>query len=217
MSRIFSTTLIISLFSVASCNHDSSILEEIDGYLEVEAEDFISQELTETRKWYRMDTEAVDRLEIIPDGDANHSESASGNAYMEILPDTRRTHDDELIAGENFSNEPGKLAVLNYKVKINNPGKYYIWVRAFSTGTEDNGLHVGLNGKWPESGQRMQWCEEKDQWTWASKQRMPEEHCGIEERIFLEIDEPGIHTVSFSMREDGFEFDKWIMSTSYHY
>jgi len=46
---------------------------------------------------------------------------------------------------------------------------------------------------------------------------MPEEHCGIEERIFLVIDEPGIHTISFSMREYGFEFDKWIMSKTYHY
>jgi hypothetical protein len=235
MLRFFIFSHLIFTMACHLTTEKSSVHEEKDGYLEVEAEDFHSQELTEIRKWYRMDAKSkgTDKIgvsnkpnlsggemtnsEVLPDGDENHSESASGNAYMEILPDSRRTHDDELIAGENFSNEPGKLAVLHYRVKINNPGKYYVWVRAYSTGTEDNGLHVGLNGEWPESGQRMQWCEDKNQWTWASKQRMPEEHCGIEERIFLEIDEPGLHTVSFSMREDGFEFDKWIMSTSYHY
>ncbi|MFT4567423.1 MAG: hypothetical protein ACI9FN_002390, partial [Saprospiraceae bacterium] len=25
----------------------------------------------------------------------------------------------------------------------------------------------------------------------------------------------GVHTISFSMRKDGFEFDKWIMSKEY--
>jgi hypothetical protein len=28
----------------------------------------------------------------------------------------------------------------------------------------------------------------------------------------LDIENPGLHTVEFSMREDGFEFDKWLMT-----
>ena len=144
-----------------------------------------------------------------------HFSSASGKAYLEILPDTRTNHDEELIHGVNFSNEPGKIAILNYVVFINTPGKYYVWVRAFSTGTEDNGIHVGLDGEWVSSGQRMQWCDGKDRWTWASKQRTADVHCGVEKLIFLEIKEMGIHTISFSMREDGFEFDKWIMEQAY--
>jgi len=44
----------------------------------------------------------------------------------------------------------------HYKVKLNNPGKYFVWIRAFSIGTKDNGLQVGLNEKWMESGQYMQ-------------------------------------------------------------
>ena len=134
---------------------------------------------------------------------------------MEILPDTRKNHDEQLIRGENFSNVPGKLAILDYKIYFNTPGKYYVWVRAFSTGSEDNGIHVGLNGEWVESGQRMQWCEGKNEWTWASKQRTKEDHCGVEQQIYLEIPDKGWHTVSFSMREDGFEFDKFILSQEY--
>jgi len=189
--------------------------EEKDGYVEVEAEEFYAQDSVNIRQWYLIDADYDNSIK--PDADENHYISASKQAYLEILPDTRQTHNDPLTPGENFSNDPGQLGILHYKVKFNTTGKYYVWVRAYSTGTEDNGLHVGLNGEWVESGQRMQWCEGKEKWTWASKQRMPEEHCGIEGRIFLEIKEPGIHTISFSMREDGFEFDKWIMNTEYQY
>ena len=52
--------------------------------------------------------------DVSPDGDENHTDSASSGAYLEILPETRRTHSNKLIRGENVSNEPGKMAVLVY-------------------------------------------------------------------------------------------------------
>jgi len=99
-----------------------------------------------------------------------------------------------------------------YPVYFNTPGRYYVWVRAYSTGSEDNGLHVGIDGTWPESGQRLQWCEGKLSWWWESKQRTDEEHCGEPYKIYIEVEQPGLHTIMFSMREDGFEFDKWLMT-----
>ena len=185
---------------------------EADGRVIVEAEHYASQDLTEVRKWYQVDQSFPNNVQ--PD-DEPHHQSASGNAYLEILPDTRTTHDDKLIHGENFSNQPGKLGVLHYYVKFKDPGKYFVWVRAYSSGAEDNSIHVGLNDQWVESGQRMQWCEGKDQWTWASKQRTLDQHCGVEQLIYLEIPSPGVHKISFSMREDGFEFDKWVLSKQY--
>lgn len=205
--------IIFLLIVIPSCGLNKKVFEEKNGYVAVEAEDFHSQELTDVRRWYRMDARSSPTVD--PDADENHYQTASGQAYLEILPDTRKNHDEKLIPGENFSNEPGKLGVLHYKVKFNTPGKYYVWVRAFSTGTEDNGIHVGLNGKWVKSGRRMQWCENKKQWAWASKQRTKEVHCGVEKQIFLEIETPGVHTISFSMREDGFEFDQWVMNKHY--
>lgn len=209
---------IVLLYSICilfafGCNSGCKIAEEVDGYVEVEAEKFYAQEHDKVRRWYvhtQNDTSIV-----LPDVDPNHALTASGNAYIEILPDTRASHKDILIRSENFTNVPGKMAVVSYKVKINSPGKYYVWVRAFSTNSEDNGVHVGLNGSWPESGQRMQWCTGKHQWTWESKQRTAEVHCGVEKQIYLEIKEAGIHTISFSMREDGFEFDKFALSKKY--
>lgn len=180
------------------------------GYLEVEAEAYTRQYLNEKRHWYTLDESS--EFEIRED---SHLAGASGGAYLELLPDTRVTHGDKLIQGLNFCPEPGLMAVLDYEVQVEEPGRYYIWVRAYSTGSEDNGIHVGLDGTWPASGQRMQWCAGKNSWTWDSKQRTKEVHCGEPRLIYLDIDTPGKHTISFSMREDGFEFDQWSMGLAY--
>ncbi|GAK98027.1 hypothetical protein JCM19294_1649 [Nonlabens tegetincola] len=102
-------------------------------------------------------------------------------------------------------------------MRFNNPGRYYVWVRAYSTGSEDNGIHVGLDGEWPEYGKRMQWCKGKNKWTWESKQRTKEEHCGVPHQIYLDIEKAGTHDIQFSMREDGFKFDKFILTKDRNY
>ena len=186
------------------------VFEERDGLVAVEAEHFHRQSFTGKRAWHL--TSARHTPAEMPGGDPPHLEGASGGAYLEILPDTRRTHDDRLIQGENFSNRPGRLGVLHYRIHFNQPGRYYVWARAYSSGTEDNGLHVGLNGEWPASGQRLQWCEGKNGWRWESKQRTEQVHCGEPHLIFLDIPAAGEHEIQFSMREDGFEFDKFLLT-----
>ncbi|MBC8245460.1 MAG: DUF5060 domain-containing protein [Verrucomicrobia bacterium] len=189
--------------------------EERGGLVTVEAEHFYKQTLTKKRRWHLTTVQQKPTLKDDPDNP--HLANASGGAYLECLPDTRQNHSNKLVHGENFSNLPGKLAVLHYKLKFNTPGKYYVWVRAYSTGTEDNGLHVGLNGTWPESGQRMQWCKGKNTWRWESKQRTQKIHCGAPFKIFLNIPNAGTHEIQFSMREDGFEFDQFRLTTNRNY
>jgi hypothetical protein len=60
----------------------------------------------------------------------------------------------------------------------------------------------------------MQWCPGKNSWYWDSKQRTQEEHCGVPGLIYLDIAEPGDHEIQFSMREDGFEMDQWLITKS---
>lgn len=180
-----------------------------DGRIAVEAEHFYKATKKKVRSWELTTTAKVPNIK--PDGDPSHAEGASGGAYLEALPDTRRSHGDTLKHLENFSPEPGKMAILSYKVHFPEPGRYYVWVRTFSTNTEDNGIHVGLNGKWPESGARMQWIT-KNKWHWASKQRTAKVHIGVEGKIWLDVPKKGTHRVEFSMREDGFEFDKFMLT-----
>lgn len=186
------------------------IFAEIDGVVAVEAEHFFRQTATEKRAFYL--TTSSETPDVTPDGDPPHVAGASGGAYLEILPDTRRTHDDRLIRGTNFSPEPGKMAILHYRIHFENPGRYHVWVRAHSTGSEDNGIHVGLDGEWPETGRRLQWCAGKRTWRWESQQRTEKNHCGEPYKIYLDIPAAGVHTIQFSMREDGFEFDKFLMT-----
>ena len=198
-----------ALVASGDSNH---IFVESDGIVAAEAESFYGQSKDEVRRFYHVSQNSTASLQNLTDGDPPHLDGSSANAYLEILPDTRRTHADKLIHGENFMPRPGEMAIVSYRVRIKNPGRYYVWVRAYSTGSEDNGLHVGLNGDWPASGQRLQWCQGKNSWRWESKQRTEKNHCGEPHKIFLDIEKPGDHIVSFSMREDGFEFDKWFMT-----
>lgn len=182
--------------------------EETDGMIRIEAEDFQYNSQNGTpRKWYVRPSQVkgINNLE-------NHKDGASGGQYIEALPDTRVTHDDNLIDGENFFPIQGTGGVVSYKVKFPKKGKYYVWAKAYSSGPEDNGVHIGLNGQWPESGARIQWCKGKNKWTWSSAQRTPENHCGVPHSIYIEVEEAGEHVVSFSMREDGFEMDEFILT-----
>ncbi len=214
---------VLSLFSIQSIAQDYTnpvvsedvVFEEMDGIAAVEAEYFFKQSKNEVRQWYR--TSKNEQAKVGRDEDGPHCKDAGNNAYLEILPDTRVTANDKLIGGENFSNEAGEMGILHYKIKINNPGRYYVWARIYSSGAEDNGLHVGLDGEWPESGQRLQWCEGKDSWRWDSKQRTEKVHCGEPYLIYLDIEKAGIHEITFSMREDGVEFDRFLLANKKEY
>ncbi|MBK8652461.1 MAG: hypothetical protein KBG02_00185 [Haliscomenobacter sp.] len=184
--------IFLAVFAVTYSWPNSSFKQRI---IIVEAESFAGQEKSEVRQWTIEEDSA-----------------ASGGAYIHIVPDTRVTDKDSLVNGVNFSNLPGKMAVISYPVRISKPGRYYVWVRAFSSGAEDNSVHVGLNGTWPASGARMQWCEGKNAWKWGSKQRTQKNHCGEPYLIYLDVAKPGKHIVQFSMREDGFRMDQFLLS-----
>jgi hypothetical protein len=190
------------------------VFDEVDGILAVEAEHFHKQTLGDKRAWHITTTQAAPDLR--PDGDPPHAASARGGAYAELLPDTRVTHGHKLVYEENFTDRPGSLAVTHYKVHVNTPGRYYVWVRSFSTGSEDNGVHVGLDGQWPESGQRWQTVQ-KHSWAWNCRQRTPEVHTGVPMQLFLDIEKAGEHEVMFSLREDGFEMDAFVLARNHNF
>ncbi len=186
------------------------LLSEQGGLVTGEAEHFITQTQTTPRAWHLVAPGLVPTISA--DGDSPHLAGASGGAYLEALPDVRRAHYEPIVVGESFSNTGGAMAVLSYRVRFTTPGRYYVWARAFSTGGEDNGLHVGLNGAWPESGLRWQ-TTFKNQWAWDSRQRTDAVPRGEKHKLYLDIPSPGDHLIQFSLREDGFEFDRWLLTT----
>jgi Domain of unknown function (DUF5060)/Gylcosyl hydrolase family 115 C-terminal domain len=171
-----------------------------DDLIRIEAESFQKERLTEKRRW-----------EIKAD-----REGASGGTYIQALPDTRQSHDDKLIHGENFTDKPGDMAVLEYTIEVMEVGRYFVWARTWSSNSEDNGLHFGLDGQWPESGERWQTVE-KGGWHWDCKQRTTKEHTGEPMQLWLDIDQPGSHTLMISMREDGTALDQILLTTDTAY
>ena len=192
-----------------------TVHKQTHGIVVVEAEDFDAVDRQQHRRWVLTTTENTPNVK--PDPDPSHAEGAVGGAYLEILPDTRVTHSDPLVKGVSFSNVPGQCSVLYYPVEFTEAGRYYVWVRMCCTGSEDNGLHVGLDGKWPESGARLQFTGKHGQWQWDSRQRTNKVHTGVLGKIWLDVAEPGLHTVMFSMREDGFEFDRFLLTKTPNY
>ena len=182
----------------------------------VEAEDRESAD----PRWILTEPDTDYPPETQPDPDFNHSDGASGNAYLELLPDHRVEHGDG--EGENafppgtpgwYWGSGGQGPEIAFTVDFPEAGRYYVHARAYSTGKEDNGIHVGVDGRWPPSGERIQWCD-KNQWLWSSQQRgfAKDEHCGKGERtIWIDVAEAGETTVAFSAREDGFELDRFML------
>lgn len=183
---------------------------EIDGMVVIEAEHFArtAPDAGGHRAWYRQ-YRGSETPEPDPDG---FHEGAGGEAYMECLPDTRVTHDDPFSPG-SFYNASAEGARLDYLVHFQTVGTYFVWIRANSTGTEDNGLHVSVDGVLEESGRRIQWCGPG--WRWTNAQRdSGGSPCGINGTIHITINTPGIHRISLHHREDGAEIDRFILSTN---
>lgn len=159
------------------------------------------------------------------DGDDTDPAEASGGTYLEALPDRRRTDDEPGTSGEiGVVNSPGLAGVLRYDVLFEQTGRYYVWVRARGQGPAANGLHVGIDGIWPRndlvdpSTMRLQF---RNGWRWSQSRRGGQQHTGVsgtsevsvrDANVWLEVDEPGLHTIEFSMREDGFELDKVVLT-----
>ncbi len=147
------------------------------------------------------------------DPDPNHSDGAIGNAYLELLPDIRVTHDDPFGPPTAIWNQRGAGPRASYPLDFPEAGRYYVHIRAFSTGTEDNGIHVGLNNDFPLSGARMQFCTAGQGWAWSGRQRDSGAAgpCGARKTIWVTVEEPGINTFMISAREDGFEADRIML------
>lgn len=182
---------------------DAIVARETKGFVVVEAEHFFAQTKTEKRAWHISD--AATRPSVGRDIDPPNFASASGGASIEVLPDEGNDGTPP-VPGLSIANEPGTMAVVSWRVQFKTPGRYYIWSRAFGTDGDDNTLHYGLNGTWPDSSARSHTFGGK-KWQWANRHR---QHKG---KLFFEISTPGPHVITASMREDGCELDQFVLTT----
>lgn len=173
----------------------------------VEAEDHVSKD----DRWVLTEPDTPAQED---DPDPNHSDLAVGQAYLELLPDVRVTHEDSFGPPTAAWFTPGTGPRAEYLLDFPEAGRYYVHVRAFSTGTEDNGLHIGLNGDFPDSGKNLQFCTAQNRaWSWSGRQRDSGAtgSCGVRKTIWVTVEEAGEQTFMISAREDGFEIDRFML------
>lgn len=175
----------------------------------IEAEHFYNQTLTSKRAWHINSPES--RPAVWPDHDTASYADAGGLAYMEALPDLFHSDEDPIMQGDNLG-ASGNLAVMHYKVWFAKPGRYYLWTRLRSNDQEDNTTQAGINGTWPISAQTLQSPVEKKEWVWKSDNRVSRSPWIIG-RASLDVPTEGLHDIQFCMREDGEEFDRFILTT----
>ena len=105
------------------------------------------------------------------------------------------------------NNNTGYVGVsprLSYRVNFVATGTHYIWVHAYAPDTNDDSVHIGLDGQAVGTADRISGFGHG--WLW-SRETMDGTHAEIN------IPTPGIHTIDVWMREDGFEFDRIIITT----
>lgn len=199
----FGTLAQLALLSGASA--DERITDDYIA-LVFEAEDADNR----AERWVLMNSSTPEQ-ENDPDG--NHSDGAVGGAYIELLPDMRVTSEDTFGPPTAIWHEPGDGPEAEYTMNFPEAGRYYVHIRAYSTGTEDNGIHVGLNNNWPLSGRRLQFCTAGQEWQWSGRQRNSggAGACGAQKTVWITVDEPGDHTFKLTPREDGFEADRIML------
>ncbi len=97
---------------------------------------------------------------------------------------------------------------LVWKVKINHPGKYYIWVRGYSIGGESNGCHIVLDDNFIKDagGTNISGFRPHNTWVWENK------HKEYAKPPVIEI-EKGMHTIHLFGRDDGFCCDQILLTT----
>jgi len=181
---------------------DDVVFEEVAGQLVIEAEAFFAQTGTEKRAWHI--TSAGCKPSVGRDIDPAHFSDASGGAYIEVLPDTGNDPVGP-VKGESISEIGGEMAMASYQVHFNNPGRYYIWVRALGSDGDDNTLHFGMDNEWPATSTKAHHAG-GGKWAWACRHR---QHKG---KIYLDVANAGRHLIHISMREDGCELDRIVLT-----
>ena len=188
--------------------------------IHVEAEDFIdSRAVAAGFEWHLFDSENAPV--VLPDDDYVNYQSASGQAYMELLPDRRRYGGDADLDRADENGQVGGLwlnqgsgPTLTYAVNFPEPGRYVVHVRSTGHGTEDNSVFVGINGDYPNAGP-IQVCipsAQKGNWVWKYQQRTADQHCGdVNVPAIIDVSSAGVHNVQISAREDGVEFDSFFL------
>ena len=129
----------------------------------------------------------------------------SGEGAMQAMPDNGANINDNYAL-----NSPR----LDFDVEFVTTGTHYLWVRGIGSKLANDSVHVGFNGNEIPTGKTLE--QFASQWTWSNDRRDPD-NPGEYLPATIEVETTGIHTINVWMREDGFIFDKLVVTTDPNY
>jgi hypothetical protein len=119
---------------------------------------------------------------------------ASGQALMTANPNSNQT------INTNYTATSPELA---FPVRFATTGTYYVWIRGLGPSANDDSLHVGVDGAAVPSSDRVTGFSNALGWSRST----------IDGPVAtIQVNQAGIHTVNVWMREDGFSFDKLLLT-----
>lgn len=125
----------------------------------------------------------------------------SGDGYFVAGPDAAKVRDTDYV-----QNAPE----LQYKIQIQNPGTYYVWIRGYAPDGGSDSINVGLDGQAIDTSDRINfWPAGK--WLWTN-QTQDKDAAGKPLKAVITVSSAGIHTLNVWMREDGLIFDKILLT-----
>ncbi|GEM_PF-2200012 len=154
--------------------------KESSGQLFIEAENYHTLAAKSGRTWVKSSQD--------PSFSSSYAVTAQGSSYYDSTGiDTNSTR-------------------LDYKIYVNTPGTYYLWVRGYAADGNSDSLHAGLDGVISDTtpGYRISNFS-YGQYVW-SKTNMQGQ------RVAFTVSTAGEHTLNFWIREVGFKFDKFILT-----
>ena len=97
---------------------------------------------------------------------------------------------------------------VQFPVRFTTPGTYYVWIRGYGETDVDDSIHVGLDGNAVVTGEMISMFPlAPPVWAWSNSAM------DNVRRATLVIPSAGVHTINAWMREDGFRFDKILLTT----
>ena len=109
--------------------------------------------------------------------------------------------------GTNFSQPPfaADSPRLDYPVLFKRTGTHYVWIRGKALADSDDSIHIGLDGNEIASSDRITGFPQNGLYSWANATMD-----GV--RPSFDVPTLGVHTLNAWMREDGFTFDKIVLT-----
>jgi len=159
-----------------------------DGIVSIEAENFDENTPQDSHEW-QLNTDQV---------------GFSGTGFMQAVPDNGTTNN------LNYATNSPRL---DYEVNFSKTGTHYVWIRSYAVSGTDDSIHVAIDAinKGGGDADRIQTGSALNTWEWSIQRR---EERGLAK---IEVTSTGVHVISVWMREDGFRFDKLVLTINPDY